>query len=355
MQNPFSTTFSRLPEYTYITTGEPADIIENFSYDRPSEAVYKITGIRGSGKTVILAYVQEKMQSQRFQDAGWLVYTLNPTRDMLQQLSAYLYKEKYIKDSIKSSSIGLTASVLGNGGGITYSREKDDKYFDVGVEICKMLDVAAQKKKKILICVDEVSKTPDMVVFALEFGGWILSGYPVYFVCTGLYENVMELGNTRNLTFFRRGTMVETKPLNRIRMTEMYKDKLAIDIEKAKKLADITKGYAYAFQQLGALYFKSGKKESLDRIVEELKTVLFSYSYEKIWEELSAEDRSLARLITEKKEYKRSEVLELMGEKASNYSVYRDRLLKKGVITVRQGYISLFPPFFADYINEYGI
>ena len=138
-------------------------------------------------------------------------------------------------------------------------------------------------------------------------------------------------------------------------MTEMYKDKLAIDIEKAKKLADITKGYAYAFQQLGALYFKSGKKESLDRIVEELKTVLFSYSYEKIWEELSAEDRSLARLITEKKEYKRSEVLELMGEKVSNYSVYRDRLLKKGVITVRQGYISLFPPFLADYINEYGI
>ncbi len=354
MQNPFSTTFSKLPEYTYITTGEPADIVENFSYDHPSEAVYKITGIRGSGKTVILGHVQERMKSKEFADQGWLVYTLNPARDMLRQLAAYLYSERFIKESVKSKSLNLSASILGTGGGIGYSREEDERYFDLGVEIRRMLDVAVKKKKKILICIDEVSKTPDMVVFALESGGWILSGYPVYIVCTGLYENVLELGNTKNLTFFRRGTTVTTKPLNYVRMTEMYKDKLGLDTEKAKELADITKGYAYAFQKLGALYFKNGKKESLDDIVNELKSELFAYSYEKIWEELSPEDRFLARLITDKERYKREELLKLMGEKSANYSVYRDRLLKRGVITASQGYISLNPPFLAEYIREYG-
>ena len=56
-QNPFSTTFSKVPEYTYIMTEEPGEILENFSYSSPSEAVYKITGLRGSGKTVIMGEV----------------------------------------------------------------------------------------------------------------------------------------------------------------------------------------------------------------------------------------------------------------------------------------------------------
>ncbi len=354
MQNPFSTTFSRFPEYTYISTMEPLEIVDNFSYDRPSEAVYKITGIRGSGKTVILAGVQEKIKSKPFVDNGWCVYTLNPSRNMLKQFAAYLYNEKFIKDSVKSRSISLSASFLGTGGGIGYSKEEDDKYFDIGIEIRKMLDVVKKKNKKILICVDEVSKTQDMVVFALEFGGWLISDYPVFFVCTGLYENVMEIGNVKNLTFFRRGTTVETKPLNFIRMSEMYKEKLGVDSDTAKDMAEITNGYAYAFQQLGALYFKNGKNESLERIVDELKSELFSYSYEKIWEELSREDRFLASLLTEKKDYKRNEILELMGEKSGNYSVYRDRLLKRGIITSKHGYIGLNPPFFSDYIREYG-
>lgn len=354
MQNPFSTTFSKFPENTYISTNEPREMIENFSYDNPSESVYKITGIRGSGKTVIMASVQEELRSEENAKKGWLVYTLNPTRDMLHQFAAYLYSEKIIKESIKSKSISISASVLGTGGGIGVSKEQDDRFFDPGVEIRKMLDVIKKKNKKILICIDEVSKTSAMTVFALEFGGWLISGYPVYIVCTGLYENVLELGNIKNLTFFRRGTTIETKPLSFIKMSEMYSSKLNVDIDTAKKMATITNGYAYAFQQLGALYFKKGKKSSLDSIVEELKSELFSYSYEKIWEELTDEDRFLASLITEKDEYKRDEVLSLMGDKSGNYSVYRDRLLKRGVILARQGYIRLNPPFFAEYIQKYG-
>ncbi len=354
MQNPFSTTFSKFPEYSYISTNEPREIIENFSYDSPSESVYKITGIRGSGKTVILAGVQEELKSEDNARKGWLVYTLNPTRDMLHQFAAYLYSEKFIKESIQSKSISISASIFGTGGGIGYSAQKDEKYFDTGVEIRKMLDVAKKKKKKILICVDEVSKTNDMIVFALEFGGWLISGYPVYIVCTGLYENVIELGNVKNLTFFRRGTSIETKPLNHIKMSEMYRSLLDVDVDTSKHMAAITNGYAYAFQQLGALYFKNGKKESFDSIVDELKRELFSYSYEKIWEELTAEDRFLASLLTEKEEYKRAEVMELMGDKSGNYSMYRDRLLKRGVIRARQGYIGLNPPFFAEYVRDYG-
>ena len=269
MQNPFTTTFSKTPEYTYIHTEKTEEILENFIYDNPSESVYKITGVRGSGKTVILA------------KAGF----------------------------------------------------------------------GSQDKKTTGI--DEVSKSEEMVKFASEYGRWLRAGYPVYFVCTGLYENIQELSNVKNLTFFRRAATVKTEPLNMIRMTEMYKSKLDIDSDEAREMAKITKGYAYAFQELGVLYFKKKLDELLEDILPKLKAELFAYSYEKIWEEMTEMDRFLAGLLTEKEEYKREEVLKLMGEKSGSYSMYRDRLIKRGILNSRQGYISLALPYFGEYIKEY--
>ena len=63
-------------------------------------------------------------------------------------------------------------------------------------------------------------------------------------------------------------------------------------------MAKITKGYAYAFQELGSLYFNKKKEETLDDLIPALKAELFAYSYEKIWEELTEGDRSMVKLLT---------------------------------------------------------
>ena len=353
MQNPFTTTFSKAPEYTYIATHKTDEILENYSYDSPSESVYKITGVRGSGKTVILAKVEEELRSEWNREKGWLVFDLNPTRDMLGQIAAMLHKEGFGKSGTKNRSVSVSATVLGTGGGVGYASEKEDIFFDIGVEVESMIQQAQEKGKKILIGIDEVSKTSEMIKFASEYGRWLRANYPVYLVCTGLYENIQEVSNVKNLTFFRRATTIKTEPLNVVRMSEMYKSKLNIETSEAREMAKCTKGYAYAFQKLGALYFKKKNTEVLDDLIPDLKAELFAYSYEKIWEEMTETDRFLISLITEKKEYKREEVLGLMGERAGNYSVYRDRLIKRGILEARQAYISLALPFFADYVKEY--
>lgn len=353
MQNPFTTTFSKMPEYTYIVTEQPGEILENFSYERPSESVYKITGVRGSGKTVILARIEEELRKEAYRKSGWILCDLTPARDLLGQLAAILHKEGFSKEVRTSRSVSISASVLGSGGGVGYSEGIDNKFYDVGVEIDEMLQHVQAKRSKILIAIDEVSKTPDMVVFASEFGKWLRAGYPVYLVCTGLYENMRDLSNVKNLTFFRRATTIQTEPLNAIRMAEMYKNRLLVDNETARQMAQMTKGYAYAFQELGVLYFKKREDESLEDVIPYLKAELFAYSYEKIWEEMSEGDQMMARILSGKNEYKRDEVLQAMGERANNYSVYRDRLLKKGIISARHSYVSLALPFFADYIGEY--
>ncbi len=353
MQNPFTTTFSKTPEYTYIHTEKTDEILENFIYDHPSESVYKITGVRGSGKTVILAKVEEELRNNESRYMDWLVFDVNPARDILGQIAAMLVKAGFGSEEKKTTGINISATVLGSGGGIGYTTEKNHYFFDIGVEVEAMIQAAQKKGKKILIGIDEVSKSEEMVKFASEYGRWLRAGYPVYFVCTGLYENIQELSNVKNLTFFRRAATIKTEPLNIIRMTEMYKSRLDIDISQAREMAKITKGYAYAFQELGVLCFKKKADETLEDILPRLKSELFAYSYEKIWEELTEMDRFLVGLLTEKDEYKRDEILKLMGEKAGNYSMYRDRLIKRGILNSRQGYISLALPYFAEYIKEY--
>ena len=353
MQNPFTTTFSKSPEYSYIATEKTNEILQNFSYENPSESVYKITGVRGSGKTVILTKVEEYLRSEECAKKGWIVIDINPARDILWQIAAFLSKAGFAKKRTSGKSLNISATVLGTGGGIGVSSQNENTFFDIGVEINEMLQIVQKQGKKILLAIDEVSKTKEMVAFTLEYGNWLREGFPVYLVCTGLYENMMEVSNVKNLTFFRRAATIKTEPLNNVRMAEMYRRLLNIDLDEARAMAKLTKGYAYAFQELGTLYFKKSKEEKLENLISMLKSELFAYSYEKIWEELTEADRFFVKLITQKSEYKREEVLVLMGDKAGNYSVYRDRLLKRGIIESRQAYISFAMPFFADYVKEY--
>ncbi|MCR5621502.1 MAG: hypothetical protein K6G18_06565 [Treponema sp.] len=353
MQNPFTTTFSKNPENSYVYTEQTNVILENFMYESPSESVYKVTGVRGSGKTVILAKVEEELRGEDNVRSGWLVFDVSPARDMLAQIAAMLAKAGFGRKPAKGKSLSVSASVLGTGGGIGLSSDRDDAFFDIGVEIEEMLKSVRKKGKKILLGVDEVSKTAEMVQFASEYGKWLRAGYPVYLVCTGLYENIMEVSNVKNLTFFRRATTVKTEPLNAVRMAETYRRLLGIELAEAREMAKLTKGYAYAFQELGSLYFRKAKTDGLSDLMPGLKEELFAYSYEKIWEELTEADRFLVKLLTGKAEYKREEVLALMGERAGNYSMYRDRLLKRGILESRQAYVSFALPFFAEYIKEY--
>lgn len=353
MQNPFTTTFSKSPEFSYVLTEQWAEILDNFRYENPSESVYKITGVRGSGKTVILAKIEEALRGAEGRENGWLVFDLNPNRDMLVQMAAMLVKEGFGKGGAKTKSVTVSAAVLGTGGSIGISSEKDSALFDIGTEIDTMLQKAQKKRKKILVGIDEVSKTNEMIYFTSEYGRWLRANYPVYLVCTGLYENMMEVSNVKNLTFFRRATTVKTEPLNMVRMAETYRRLLPIDAEEAKKMAKITKGYAYAFQALGVLYFKKRKEDVLADLIPAFKADLFAYSYEKVWEELTEADRFFLKCMTEKEECKREELLERMGDRRGNYSVYRDRLLKRGILESRRAYVSCTLPYFAEYIMEY--
>ncbi len=53
-------------------------------------------------------------------------------------------------------------------------------FWDICVEVEGMIQQVQQKK--ILIAIDDVSKSPQMVKFISEYGRWLRAGYPVYFM-----------------------------------------------------------------------------------------------------------------------------------------------------------------------------
>ena len=71
MQNPFTHSFGTKPE-KYISSLLEDSILENFSYDRPSERCYILTGVRGSGKTVLMSDIARKLS----ENESWIVCNL---------------------------------------------------------------------------------------------------------------------------------------------------------------------------------------------------------------------------------------------------------------------------------------
>ena len=190
-----------------------------------------------------------------------------------------------------------------------------------------------------------------MVAFCSVYAKYIRAGKPVFFVCTGLFSNIESLGKVRNLTFFRRSATIEVRGLSDVSVTTKYKKLLGIDMDEARRLAVLTKGYAYAYQVLGSLYFNKNDNDKIDDLIDDYDEVIFTESYEKIWEEMSEGERTLVKIILEYKT--REEILAHMN-KPNNYSELRSSLIKGGIICeTGRGKVDFALPRFEIYVKYY--
>ncbi|MBR1507900.1 MAG: hypothetical protein IJ619_07855 [Eubacterium sp.] len=349
-QNPFTHSYGSAGQ-AYINMNWADKAIDNYSFENPSEYVYKIIGVRGSGKTVVLSDIIKYFREDDSKKKGWIVYDLSSARNPLHTLVSYLANEDFLQDSKKKLKTTIGASI----GLITATINTDNSanafYYDDEVELDKLLNRAFEKGKKILICIDDISKTDDTVAFCSVYAKYIRAAKPIYFICTGLFSNMESLGRVRNLTFFRRADTIEVRYLSDVSVTTKYKKLLNVDIEEARKLAIETKGYAYAYQVLGSLYFNKKPSESLEDLIDEYDEILFTESYEKIWEELTEGERNLIRIILEHKD--RATILEQM-EKPKNYSELRSSLIKGGIIReTSRGKVDFALPHFEEYVKYY--
>lgn len=342
MNNPFTLSFGKKPLQYVSRISQTQEIIENFNNTEPTEQIYMITGVRGAGKTVTMTAVASDLRAMD----EWIVVELNPTRDLLQSLAAKLYSlpemhAHFVQAKLDFSFLGLGVS-LENATPIT----------DIENAIELLLEELQRRGKRLLITVDEVINSEYIKIFVSAFQIFIRREYPLFLLMTGLYENIYNLQNDKSLTFLYRAPKITLEPLNYTAVRKRYMDIFELDIETAGFMAGLTKGYPFAFQVLGYLYWENRATKTIEEILPEYDQYLEEYVYSKIWAETSAKDQAILITISQSGETKVKHIREKMNMTSAQFSPYRDRLKNKGILDTRTyGEVSFALPRFAEFIQ----
>ena len=342
--NPFNLTFGKVPPQMIARYSQSGEIMDVFTDDKPSQQVYMITGVRGSGKTVFMSSIVKALEDRD----DWIVAELNSSGELLKELAAKLYSTNGLARQFELAGIDL--SVLGIG----VSIKKAEPITDLQTAAERMIEHLDKNNKRVLIAIDEVSNTQEMRYFAGAYQMMVRHGLPVFLIMTGLYENINKLQNEDNLTFLYRAPKIYLNALNTYRMSEIYEKQLRIGKENATFLAKLTKGYSFAFQVIG--YFTYNNKGDYEASVSDIRQYLDEYVYDKIWMELSEKETKILGCLAEGNCMEVKEIKEMLKLKPNEFSVYRDRLIKKGVLDgSKRGRLDFALPFFDEYVREHSV
>ena len=341
MQNPFTLTFGKSPLEPVERPVQTNEIIDTFTAEPVNQQMFLITGVRGSGKTVMMTEISRKLRTRE----EWVVIELNPSVDLLQGILSKLNSNPVCAGIIKSAKIDLSFWGFG------VSIEGAAPITDAETAIIAILEKMKKNGKKLLVTIDEVTNNEFMHVFAGSFQIFVRQDLPIFLLATGLYENIDELQNEKNLTFLYRAPKIQMKPLNQQAIIKKYMNIFQIEREQAAQMAELTKGYPFAFQVLG--YLTWNNHGNYQEVLEEYEQYLSEFVYDKIWSELSRKDRVVARGIAETDSGKIKDIREYLGMETNQFNPYRKRLIKKGILSGEmRGYVYFTLPLFEDYVLE---
>ena len=342
-KNPYTVSFGKIP-VKYLSRRSIVDsITEALESDIPDEQAFKLTGIRGTGKTVTLTKIERYFSDNN----DWIVIDLRSDTDMLEKLVAELYSSvKFVTDFVDAN---LNLSAFGIG--INISKKSPVASIDYALET--LLKELKKKKKRLLVAIDEAHKSKGMIDFIQEFQILIRKELPIFLVAAGLYEDIESLENADGLTFFLRASKYEMTPLNMTYIRDDYIKTLNVSFDVAENMAFMTKGYAYAYQALGKYMWDTESKKLTKEVLQMFDEVLFDKVYKKIWSELAPKDRWYLSFIVKKETIEATELLEITKTTHSEWSVPRSRLKDKGIIDVsKRGTITLKLPRFKEFVEE---
>lgn len=173
-------------------------------------------------------------------------------------------------------------------------------------------------------------------------------------MCTGLYQNIEEFSEDKNLTFLKRSDSVEIKSLNQHDTAYMYQKLLNLDEKEAVELSRFVKGYAYAYQVMGSLYFNKNDDQTMENLIPSFRHIIFKDSYDLIWKTLTEAEKNLVRIIVNTESMKVSDIKEKM-ENRNSYSVLRSRLENKHILSTSEwGKVRVDLPEFKEFVNLWG-
>ena len=345
-KNPFNPTFGDVPNIFLDKQKQVDELIQTIQTSDFARSFF-ITGVRGSGKTSFLTKISEQLQD----DSNCYLIDLINENGILTTLARKLYHQNGSKlselfDSLNSISIG----------GVAIEREKEIPNIEIMLE--ELMQSVASKNKYVVITIDEVSNSKAIQSFAKEFNALKRKKYPIYVIMTGLPDLILDIQNDDKLTFLLRSEKIEMQPLSTQDIVFAYQNVFDNNFEVANQMAKRTRGYSYAFQLQGYIYFNylqnkqaSPSLENLNDIFKQYQTMLFNNAYLKIFSGLSDTDRKYLTTIADYPVFK--DAVKAMGKSGSYVSQYRRRMLERHlIIPVNHGEVAYTLPLFKEFIKE---
>ncbi len=341
MDNPFSLVFGKNPTASIDRPVQTNEIVEAFQPESINQQLFVITGVRGYGKTVLMTDVASRLA----EDKRWIHIELNPTVDLLDSLLAKLNSNQTCFEILKHAKLNLSFF------GFSLAFDGAVEIKDPEVAVVEILKQMKKQGKRLLVTIDEVTNTEQMRVFASAFQIFVREDLPIFLLMTGLYKNIEDLQNEDNLTFLYRAPKVQLEALNLQAIDAEYAEIFSLGEDDARAMAELTRGYPFAFQVLGYLTWQNGG--SYKDVLPKYELYLSEYVYDKVWSEMSSKDREVARGIAEAGEGATKQIREVLGMTQNEFNPYRKRLLKKGIIYAdERGSVRFTLPLFDKYCLE---
>ena len=338
--NPYTLVFGKEPTLVIPRLTEKNEVMESFLNEPSNQQIYMITGVRGSGKTVFMTELSKELRE--YDD--WETIELSTSQNLLITMSQILKKDRRFSRIIKNVG-GISAA----GFGIQLKDGEDAVNSQLIIQ--ESLEKLKKHGKKLLICIDEVYSNDYVKEFTSVFQILLRADLPVYLLMTGLYDNINDLKNEKNLTFLHRAPEIKLKALNLGTIADNYMANLKIDMKDAQEMASLTKGYSFAFQVLG--YFTFRHNGNYREALSEYKQYLEDYVYDKLWSEMSGKDRTLLYGIASSIDGKAKSIKDIIGWDNNQYTPYRDRLIRKMVVDGdNYGHLQIILPLFDEYIKR---
>ena len=347
-ENPFTLQFSFIPPQYITRQGLTNEIVNDLTKKVPTFRGHFLTGVRGCGKTVMMADISNIMNEKE----EWITVDIeNPNSNILDSLARGLYRIPMLKDLFIKAK--LDVSVLGLGVPIEIaeliaSNENDAIDF--------MLNILKKTNKRVLVTIDEVTYCKEIASFSHSLSSYARSGYEIYVLMTGLKENIKAIKNDKSLTFLYRAKEHILEPLNITAIIADYQKVFNMDRENAENMAWLTKGYSFAFQVLGYLYWDALSRNErsdvdFDEVISLFDQYLAEFVYEKIWSELARKEKQVLIAISESDVTEVKTIRNTLSMNSSMFSVYRNRLMDKGLINGSEyGKVKLTLPRFKEFV-----
>ena len=342
-KNPFTLMYG-IPSLSVISRDEEINkIIKSFTYNE-NDFMYLITGIRGTGKTVLLRKVYEMISNNN----DWITIDINPQGKIISSIANRLFDKT--SKLFKGWKISINLPYL------TLTKE-NEQITDPELIAEKIIEQLSKNNQKILLTIDEVNKTKDFMEFVNFYQSMLGKGFKIYLLMTGLKENVEAIINDRAATFLSRAPKIELEPLSLPNIALEYKEIFEIDNDLSIEMAKLTNGYAFAYQVLGYIFYEKKYNTINESLIKEYDSYLWKNGYNKFWNELTKKEKDFVISMSLTKYNSKEEILNQNLISESNYSQYRKRLLEKGIITV-SGFNNLsfvLPRFkeFITYVKEF--